>query len=288
MGSRTPLTARTTLGTALRSFREARGLLIKAAAEELGVADSTLSRVERGQRSCPPNLFANAMNYYEVSDDVREELAELLADSKADKPAPWAPYREYISANYERFLGFELPAKSSKEYQALMVPAMAQTEPYARAVTSVGFASLGPDQVDELVDVRMMRQRYKLAGSSKMTCTYIITQAALEFRVGGQTVHRHQLQHLLEISDAETVDLRVIPYERGEEGTQTGAYTIFEYAEDHTPPVAFAESVAGTIMLDDARDLRRLQRLHQNLTEAALSQQATRDLIMQIMTKEAI
>jgi transcriptional regulator with XRE-family HTH domain len=287
MGSSTPLTARVTLGAALRRYRDSvHGLKLKEVAERLDVDESQLSRVETGKRPCPDSLFSTLMDLYEVPDAEREELRELAAESKDRRPPWWSPYREFVSASYERYLGFEDAAVSALECQVGIVPGLLQTEDYARAVTSVGFASLSPDQIDGLVEVRMLRQRHKLEGPAPLKARYVITQAALEFRVGGKDAHRDQLRHLRELSQQSTIDLRAIPYERGEEGAQIGPYTIFQFPSPDMPDVAFSESVAGSVILDDPRDLRRLHRLHSNLTAAALDPQATRDLITMILDKE--
>ena len=287
MGTSTQLMARMSLGAALRRHRdEIKGMTLAEVAGHLGVTDSLLSRIETGKRTCSQKLFAELMDLFEVPEVERDELSTLLADSRDRKLPWWATYREFISASYERFLAFEDAAEQVLEYQLGPIPGLLQTEGYARAVTAVGFASLGPDQIDGLVEVRMLRQRHTLDGASPLTCRYVITQAALEFRVGGQQTHRHQLQRLLKLSERDTIDLRVIPYEKGEEGTHAGAYSIFQFPGGDMPDVAVSESMVGSLILDDPRDLRRLHRLHKNLTAAALDPQKTRDLIARIMTKE--
>lgn len=286
MGTSTQLMARMSLGAALRRHRdEIKGMTLAKVAGHLGVTDSLLSRIETGKRTCSQKLFAELMDLFEVPEGERDELSTLLADSRDRRLPWWATYREFISASYERLISFEDAAERVLEYQVGIVPGLLQTEEYARAVIGVGFASLGPDQIDGLVEVRTLRQRHRLDGSRPMVCQYVITQGVLQYQVGGQQAHRDQLHRLLELSEQDTIDLRVIPYEKGEEGTQTGAYRILQFPGGDMPDVAFGESVAGSIVLDDPRDLRRLHRLHQNLTAAALGPDKTRDLIAKIMTE---
>ncbi|ORT58146.1 helix-turn-helix transcriptional regulator [Streptomyces sp. CB03238] len=283
-GTNTQLMARVALGRALRRLREeTTDLNIKAVAEHLGCDDSLISRVETGKRACSQELFEGMTRLYGVSGQQLEELAELHAATRERGQPWWARYNEIISANYERFLGFEASAADVLEYQVGILPGLLQTERYARSVTSVGFASLGPDQVDGLVEVRGIRKRHRLLDADEpLRCRYVISQAVLHFQVGGPEGHREQLQHLLELSEMETVDLRVIPYEKGADGTQTGAFTIFRFPNPDVPDVAFGESVAGSVLMDDPRDLRRLHRLFSTLADAALPPDKTRDLIARI------
>ncbi|MDX6328413.1 MAG: hypothetical protein QOI83_796, partial [Streptomycetaceae bacterium] len=73
----------------------------------------------------------------------------------------------------------------------------------------------------------------------------------------------------------------------GEEGMQISGYRIFQFPGEDMPDLAFGESVVGSLILDDPRDLRRLHRLHNNLSAVALNPHASRDLIAKMMTKEA-
>jgi hypothetical protein len=94
-----------------------------------------------------------------------------------------------ISANYAEFLAYEAEAVRCFEYQPLLIPALLQTEDYARAITGPGFAALGPDQVDSLTEVRIRRQE-RLREDETITLDAVVTEAALRLQVGGPDVMR--------------------------------------------------------------------------------------------------
>lgn len=75
---------------------------------------------------------------------------------------------------------------------------------------------------------------------------------------------------------------KVIPFQAGENGASPGPFTLFGVGNDTDADVAFMESVAGTTFNDDALTLRRLNRLHRNLAEAALSQEDSLELVERI------
>lgn len=284
----TPLMARVTLGRALRRLRdEVNHLTLADVAATLSCDISLISRIELGKRNCSQQHFTKLMDLYGVEESERDRLAELHTATREQRPPWWARYSEVITAEYERFLGFEAAASEVFEYQVGILPGLLQTERYARAVIGAGFASLGPDQIDALVEVRELRQRQRLWDSDQpLSCCYVLTEAALHFQVGGPQAHQEQLQFLLELQERQNVELKVIPYAKGEEGAQIAAFRIFRFADDDVPDVAFGESVAGSLTMDDPRDLRRLHRLFSNLSAAALDPDKSRDLITRIKDKE--
>ena len=54
----------------LRRLREARGQSLRQAADEMGVAASHLSRVERGEKGASERVSEQAARYYGVSEDL--------------------------------------------------------------------------------------------------------------------------------------------------------------------------------------------------------------------------
>ncbi|MEU5103191.1 helix-turn-helix transcriptional regulator [Streptomyces sp. NPDC021354] len=288
-GNSTLLMSRVTFGRALRRLRqEVKHFTIADVATTLDCDVSLISRIETGKRVCSQQHFAQLMDLYEVPPDQRDELAELYAAARERRQPWWAAYNEVISAQYERFLGFEAAASTVHEYQVGIVPGLLQTEAYAQAVTGVGFASLGADQIEALVEVRSLRQRHCLHETgSPLECHYVIAQAALDFQVGGKRTHQEQLERLLEISTHPSVDLRVIPYEKGEQAAQISAFMVLQFSDEDVPDVAFGESVAGSLTMDDPRDLRRLHRLFRSLTDAALSPDESRDVIAHTRNRDS-
>jgi transcriptional regulator with XRE-family HTH domain len=72
----------------LRQLREKRGQSLRAAASELGVAPSHLSRLERGEKSPSNELRRRAAHYYGVDEDsvtldegrVPDDIIQILQE----------------------------------------------------------------------------------------------------------------------------------------------------------------------------------------------------------------
>ncbi|RKN09090.1 DUF5753 domain-containing protein [Streptomyces radicis] len=187
-----------------------------------------------------------------------------------------------ICASYETFLAYEAQARNCLEFQPLLIPGQLQTEPYARAVTEQSFLALGPDQVDDLVEVRMQRQK-RLCGDSPLVLDAVVTEAALRLQVGGPEVMRAQLRHLRRVFELPNVTFRVIPYTAGARAAITGAFTLFASGENLSDAAAFTEAADNTTAFrDEALVLRRLNRLFKNLSRAALSAQDSCELLERI------
>jgi transcriptional regulator with XRE-family HTH domain len=276
-----PLAARRKLGGALRKLRDQHGMTAEEVGGHLDCHLSKISRLELGKRACTKRDFDALMELYEVGEAQREELRELMIRGRQRVAPWWHAYSDVISASYAEFLTYEAEAAECLEYQPLLVPGLLQTEGYAQAITGPGFAPLGPDQVESLVEVKLKRQD-RLREETPMTFSAVITEAALRLQVGGPDTMRTQLSALAQACELPHVSLRVIPFTAGENGASPGAFTLFGVGNDTDTDAAFMESVGGTTFNDDALTLRRLNRLHKNLAEAALPQEDSLELVERI------
>ncbi|MDT0320543.1 helix-turn-helix domain-containing protein [Streptomyces millisiae] len=278
-----PLTARRRLGAELRKLRDRAALTTEEVGAELGCHNSKVSRIELGKRACTPKDFDGFMELYEVEEgEFRDALAELMRRGRQRVPPWWHTYNDVISANYSEFLAYEAEAARCSEHQTLLIPGLLQTEGYANAVTAGGYVALGPDQVESLVEVRMRRQE-RLREKDPLHLQVVITEAALRLQVGGPAVMKAQLRKLAEVAELPHVDLRVIPFEAGEKGASTGAFSLFATEKNGDVEAAFTEAADATTSLrDDPAVLRRLNRMFRNLSAAAFTPEATLELVQRI------
>jgi transcriptional regulator with XRE-family HTH domain len=275
-----PLAARKQFGAELRRRRDRLGLSAEDVGGSIGCSGSKVTRIETGKRSANQDDFGRFMELYEIPEAEQTHLEALFRAGRRRTKEWWHGYGDVLSTNYTEHIAHEHEADEVFEYQQGFIPAMCQTEAYARAVTSVGFAALGPDQIDSLVEVRLKRQQ-RIRSEDPLHFRAVITEAALRFRVGGPQAHLEQLRHLRELMKLPAVDLRIIPFDKGETGIVTGGYTTFKSDGHDAPSAAFAEAVTGTVFIDDALGLRRLSRLSTYLSEAALTVEESIALIEQ-------
>ncbi|MFJ2444553.1 helix-turn-helix domain-containing protein [Streptomyces sp. NPDC087658] len=282
VASVSPLTARRKLGAALRMLRDQHALTTEEVGAHLNCHNSKVSRIENAKRACTKKDFDGLMDLFGVEEPRLSELKALMIKGRQRVPPWWYAFNDVISANYAEFLAYEAEAVHCFEFQPLLIPGPLQTSDYARAVTSIGFTALGPDQVDSLVEVRMQRQE-RLREEEPLIMDAVVTEAALHLLVGGTQVMRGQLRHLIKVSTLDNVRFRVIPFHAGEKGASTGAFLLFASGRDIEAEVAFIESAENTTAYqDDPLTLKRLSRLFRNLSDAALSEDDSRELVESI------
>ena len=86
----------------LRQLREERGTSLRKVAEELGVAPSHLSRLERGEKSPSDDLRRRAAKYYGVDADILALDRGLVPD---DILAIFREHPELFAELRQRFYG---------------------------------------------------------------------------------------------------------------------------------------------------------------------------------------
>ncbi|WP_431044023.1 helix-turn-helix domain-containing protein [Streptomyces sp. P1-3] len=282
VGGGSPLTARRKFGAELRILRDRLGLTLDEVGAEINCHNSKISRIELGKRTCTRKDLEALMDLYEVSEEKREELADLFARSKQRTPPWWQAYADVVVANYAEFLSYEAEASLCREYQQVFIPAMLQAPDYARAVTVGGTVALGPDQVDTLVEVRLRRQE-RLREDVPMRHEAVITEAALHMRMGGAQVMRAQLRHLRDVATAyDNISLRVLPFAAEVTATAMGAFSLFASGQGIDPDAAWMESASGLHFRDDPFIVRRMNRIFGNLSDAALSEHDSLELIERV------
>ncbi|MYW03194.1 helix-turn-helix transcriptional regulator [Streptomyces sp. SID3343] len=280
-GSVSNFKAKRNLGTRLRELRG------KEFAQDVGrrinLSASQVTRIEKGERNCTREVLDRLLEYYKVTAQEAAELSALAQQVWDAEPPWWREYKDVVSPGYAELLERESDAIERLDYHPVMVPALLQTESYSRAVTGVGFASLGPDQVDDLVVVRAMRQR-RIHEPPLLSNHSVFTEAALRFEIGDPTARHAQLDHLLDMAKLPNVRINVVPYRGGPEGIHVSSFGILRY-EEPEPDVAFVHSVLGTEMKTAPRDTKKLNRLFRDLTRVALNADDSCELISEIKRK---
>jgi hypothetical protein len=236
---------------------------------------SKVSRMETGQRGTTLRDVRDLCRIYGVTDDV--EVARLMNLAREGKQQGWWQPYELAFATY---VGLEEAAVSTKYYQSIVIPGLMQTADYARAMHEVWIPELDPERIDELVEVRLTRQKL-LAREPPLVISAIIDEAALHRVVGGMRTMWLQLERLIELAQWPNVTIRVIPYSVGAHVAMDSTFRILDF-DGSVPDVVYVEGLIGYIYLDRAQDLARYEDIFERLSQIALSPQDSIKLIQQI------
>jgi transcriptional regulator with XRE-family HTH domain len=271
-----PTVRRRELGVQLRALRAAHGWTVEQVAQELLCSPSKISRLETGHRGASARDIRDLSNLYDVTDEQRQRLMTLASEGK--QRAWWQP----LGLPYSTYVGLEAEAASISDYGLGHVPGLLQAPDYARAIVRAARPTWPEEIIEQRVSGRITRQRI-LTAEEPPALQAVIDESVLRRVVGGPAVMLAQLERLLEVSELPSVSLRVVPYDAGALPAGHNKFIILSFAQPALPDVVYIEGLSGDLYLDDAREVGAYVTAFTALTEVALCESQTRDMIASII-----
>jgi transcriptional regulator with XRE-family HTH domain len=244
-----PTVRRRRLGSELRRLRESQSIKLEEVAERLGLAPSTLSRIETGKAPTRTAYLNSMLELYGV-DDVGQRQVLLEMAREGHRKGWWAVWDGVLPTGFGIYVGLEAEAASLRVYEAQVVHGLLQTEDYARAVMSTVRRRQTPDEIDKLVKLRMQRQDV-LMRAGPLELWIILDEAVLRRMVGPSHIMREQLEHLFEASQWPNVTLQVLGFGSGLHPGMGGAFAIIEFPERFDTDVVYTEGVTGQAYIEE-------------------------------------
>ena len=272
-----PTVRRRRLGTELRRLRDSAGYKLEEVAGMLGVAPSTLSRIETGKAPTKSAYLSQLLELYRVTDAGQRQILVDMA-REGHRKGWWAAYDDVLPSGLGVYVGLEAEASGLRSYEIGVVHGLLQTTDYARAILRASAPRHTADQIERLVDLRMERQR-RLDDDPPLDLWVIHDEAVIRRTVGGPVVMRHQLAHLLVAAGLPGVTLQVLPFDTGAHAGHDGPFSIVEFHDRSDSEVVYVESTAGPIYLEKDREVRASAEVFDRLRAAALPPEASLDLI---------
>ncbi|WP_327316929.1 helix-turn-helix domain-containing protein [Streptomyces sp. NBC_01235] len=276
MARRTQVTARQErLGSELRKLREAAGLKGREAAALLGTDSAQMSQIEFGTAGVSEARVRRLAAHYSCTDT---ELIDALVAIATDRTRGWwEEYRGLLPTSFLDLAELEYHATHRRDVESLNIPGLLQTEDYAHAVFSYRVPELPQSDMELRIEHRM-RRRAVIEGSAPIPYEAVIHEAALRIRVGDRAAARAQLTHVLELSEADHVTVRVIPFDL--DGF-AGAWSTMMYAGGAVPKLdtVVRDAPHGTAFVDSEAQLGAFRMLFRKVEAASLEPGRSRDFI---------
>ncbi|WP_030860744.1 helix-turn-helix domain-containing protein [Streptomyces sp. NRRL S-37] len=263
------------LGTELRKLREAAGLKGREAAALLGTDSAQMSQIEAGVAGVSETRVRQLAAHYSCTD---EKLVEALVAMATDRTRGWwERYKGLLPPSFLDLAELEHHCIRRQDIEFLHVPGLFQTEDYARAVFSYRVPELPRDDLELRVNHRMERRRI-IEEPRSVPYTAVIHEAALRIRVGDRTAARAQLLRVLELSEADHITVRVIPFDL--DGF-AGATNAMMYVGGAVPKLdtAVRDAPQGAAFIDSEAQLSALRTLFHMVESASLEPAHSRDFI---------
>lgn len=263
------------LGAELRKLREAAGLKGREAAALLGTDSAQMSQIEFGTAGVSEERVRRLATHYACTD---VELIEALAAMAADRTRGWwEQYRGLLPTSFLDLSELEHHATHSWEVNFLHIPGLLQTEDYARRILGHRVPELLHPDLELRVRHRMER-KVIIEDPTPIPYEAVIHEAALRIRVGDRAAARAQLAHLLELSEADHITVRVIPFDldgfAGADSTMVyagGAVTQLDTVVRDAPHSA--------AFIDSEAQLSCFRTLFRRMKAASLEPEQSRDFI---------
>ncbi|HLX50328.1 MAG TPA: helix-turn-helix transcriptional regulator [Streptosporangiaceae bacterium] len=264
-----PTVRRRRLGSELRRLREARSINLEVVADRLGLAASTLSRIENGKAPTKTAYLTALLEVYEVTDPEQRQILIDMA-REGHRKGWWAGYEDVLPTGFGIYVGLEADASGLRIYETQVVNGLLQTPEYAKAILREVNKKDSPDQLQRATELRIKRQ-YTVEKPDPPDLWLILDEAVIRRPIGGPEVMASQLKHLVEASHWPNVTLQVLPFSAGAHSALPGPFTILEFPERTDDDVVYLDSWGGPIYLEKERDVRMCAEAFDRLRAAALS-----------------
>lgn len=259
-------------------LREAANLSGIQVADRLGVAPSTLSRLENGTRTLSRDDLNGMLVMYDAPRPLRKAL--LALHEQLNQPLVSRGDLR-IHDDLADWIGLEQTAAHLGNFQPLLIPGLLQTFPYARAVIKGSAVPLSDQDIDDRVAARIGRQAL-LRKKDAPGLSVVLHEAALRHRVGGPIVMAEQLMYLVEAMKRPNIQVRVIPLGSDGHPGMNGPFVIMDYID--LPSLVHLENKVCSLYLDDQEDVEAYKLAWQGLLEAAFDSARSTELIAGIIS----
>lgn len=209
------------------------------------------------------------LRFYQVGEQEQEELLEL---ARRGRVRGW--WRKYDTVFDNEFPGYEADAARISVYVPLLLPGLLQTRAYIEAYLAV--SPQPPTWREQALEARLRRQEIlDRSDGTAPRLSAVITEASLLFRWGSAADRRAQVEHLAEVSERPTVDMRLLPFAGGPYPGMSALINIFEFPSDEDPPVVFCELEPALQQVTSPDEVEGYLALFGQIRDAALTPIAT-------------
>lgn len=269
------------VSTELRAWRVRRGLSCKEVARALGWSESKVSRMETGERGLYEDDVSAILGFLRVPAEIRQELMNLV---RSGTERNWHEIGHHlpVSKLVRDLIRFENEATAIYNYEPLLLPGLAQTADYARALMEAFPGRISPELIEGMVAARINRQRV-LDRADPPQLNLIIEEMALHRTMASAEMMYGQLQHLQATAARRSVSLRVLPFNTEAAVATQGSLIILECPDQ--PALIFEESRSTAAFLEDEELIGKARLAWKKLFDAAWSEEDSRQLIAELASK---
>jgi hypothetical protein len=233
------------IGRQLAGWRAERELSLTEAGQRVGFSSAKLSMMENAvQPSAPVDVMALGYVYKVPVVEwqavlARAQHAERVRTRGSGGAVNFDPAADFANLVFE--------ATVLRAFTLDLVPAVFQLPGYTDAVMQT-------DDPVRTARLAMVREAWatRLRDKDPLTVQVVFPEAVLRQVVGGPRVMKAQLLHLMEVSEHETVSLRVVPRGAGAYPAMGSPFTLLGFPHRQHNDVAYLETFVKGEYVEEA------------------------------------
>ncbi|WP_323180861.1 helix-turn-helix transcriptional regulator [Streptomyces sp. NBC_01142] len=258
------------VGALVGRFREAAGLTQRELADRVCLHEETIASIEQGRRPLKPDLAQQLDRVLETKGALETAVENM-------------PEIDLIPAWAEQYMDLEREAIALSWFENQVLPGLLQTESYARAVYRSNVRVLSEDEINAQVAARLARQEI-LHRDVPPNASFIISEATVRDRLGGNDVHAETLRHLRTRADLPGITLQIMPLGRQTHAALAGPFILLE-TPDHQH-LAYTETQRGSQLIIDPNEVSILAQKYAMLRTQALNPEETKGLLDRLLGEQ--
>ena len=267
--------ARNALGKRLRELRQAADLSGRRLAESLSWPPSKVSKLENG-RQTPTD---DDIRGWTRATDSEGETAALLASlhTLEVQHAEWQRIlRTGLKPRQQELIEWDQRTRLLRAFEATVIPGLLQTAEYARARFAEGIRRLKlPNDINEAVAARVQRQEILYRPDKRFH--FVLTEAALRFRLCPADVMLGQLDRLVSLSQLPNVRLGVIGFETQYATSPWHGFWLYDNER------VLVETFSAALDLRQPQEIELYREVFEQLAAVASYGRAARRIITEVI-----
>ena len=271
-----PTARRMILGSQLRRLREEAGITRQQAGYNIRGSESKISRLELGRVGFKERDVTDLLTMYGV-EDATERQTFLDMVKQSNEPGWWRRFGDTMPNWFTDLVGLEEAAARIQIWEPIYVSGLLQIEPYARAIFSHGRPEMADERVDQLVALRMRRQKM-FSRPDAPRVWMVLDESVLHRPIGGVKVLKQQIEYLLEMSALPHVSVQVLPYSRSGLSAEH-AFSLLRFGEPELPNIAYVEYLTGAHYIEKREEIEKYSRALDMLAVDAETPERSRTLL---------
>ncbi|MEU4230753.1 helix-turn-helix transcriptional regulator [Nonomuraea sp. NPDC026600] len=262
----------------LKRLRKESGLTAEQVAQQLEVAQSSVSRIESGRRGIKASDLRLLLDIYGVDGEKVEELLTLARQSR--QRGWWHTYGDVVPEWFQVLIGLEVEAEGRRSYDVELIPGLLQTVDYYRAYLATQPTSFGNDEIDRKIAFRMARQERILQDDARKL-SFVLNEASLRRVAAASMGPQGQFKRLTELSQLPHVTLQVLPFSAAMHAGMGGGFVLLSFTPPD-PDVVYIENEVSGLYLEEQVEVDRYNLVYDCLMAKALSPGQSRSFIAKL------